>query len=259
MNYPRFLSVLLALTLLLCSLTGCQGKSSADSSSSTEEIAPIVYQTTDIFANPAFSVSTKGDFEKGKLKIILKQGDKSVKLTTPTLNGIDLDEETPTVQAFSGLMGYDGFCETHHAYGSSWSLRLYYAVIGDDATPLCIGAGYGYRSADDFVDVDEDGLFELVTTNASDSGTSTEVMVYHLVKDEIWKATVDKSSVLSDTASPVEIDHVISYGASRYEAETSSFLFRYPNTDNEETEVTLTYPESFNDSPYQPDPSKQIW
>lgn len=260
MKQRKNIAVLLVLTLILTLLVGCGQKNKANGDGSDADGAFSGYAEADIFAEAAFSAETTGDFDKGTLTVTLSDGKNTRSLTTPTLNGIDIEDEAPTVAAFSGLMGYDGFCETHLASGTSYSVRLYYAVDAtEDGTPLLIGAGYGYRAADDFVDVDGDGLFELVTTCLPDMTTSAEAVVYHLVDGEVWKAVADKSSILPDGASPVEVTNVISYGVSRYDGETSRFLFTYPDDKGEEVEVELSYPEQFNDELYQSNPETLVW
>lgn len=253
-------AVFLLMTLLLCLCVGCGRQSGGDGSASGEEWVPVPYKTTDIFADPGFSVATEGSFEDETLQITLKGRGKDLKLTTPSLNGVGIEDEAPTVQAFSGLMGWDGFCETHHASGTSWSLRLYYALdAGEDGSPVCIGAGYGYRASDDFVDVDEDGVFELVCTCTSAMDNKTEALVYHRSEGAVWRASVDRSSLLTDDSSPTEVNNVISYGVSLFEPETTTFFFRWPDQEGEQTQVPLRYPDQFTDEAYSPDPNQQIW
>lgn len=253
------LSAILSLFLVLC--TGCGASEANPLGEASAEISAVASESTvpdDAVPLQSekmdFSVSLQGDLESGTLEVVLTRNGESQTCSTPTLNGFASEELTePVVEPFSGMMGHSGFCETHPRAGSSWSERYYYATDwGADDSPVCIAESYGYGQNDYSIDLDGDGVTELVC-NCSYTSTGTEdVFVYREADGCIWKSAVDKAGILSEDGVPTDAVLVTSHGLSYYDGGQELFFFSYPNENWDWLDQEILWPEDFAEAAYEP-------
>lgn len=92
-------------------------------------------------------------------------------------------------RAFSGILGYDGYVQAESADGY-WEMRTYYAQEGGRTFP--IAESFGFDGAEDYsVDLDGDGMPELVANVQFGGDGHQDVYIYQRRGDEIWRGTLD--------------------------------------------------------------------
>lgn len=247
--------LLLILVMLLGLCTGCarpEGDSSEGAPEEKSEAAPA--SSLSEAESWEGTISLQGDLESGTLEVVWTQNGESRTCSTPTLNGFGYEELTmPEVEPFSGIMGYSGFCEIHPRAGSSWSERYYYAMdTGEDESPVCIAESYGYEQNDYSVDLDGDGVTELICNCSYASAGTEDVFVYREEDGCIWKSSVDKTQMLSGDGIPTDAVLLTSHGMSYYDGGQGIFFFSYPDENWDWLDQEVLWPEEFTEAAYEP-------
>lgn len=94
-----------------------------------------------------------------------------------------------TAEAFTDILGYDGFLWQEQWGQGGWSLRTYYAVTAEGTVPIAESFGWGQRE-DYSVDLDGDGQKELVCNVTFNADGARRAYVYQRRDDGIWQSCV---------------------------------------------------------------------
>lgn len=95
-------------------------------------------------------------------------------------------------QTFKNILGYDGVLKTEGA-PAPWVMRTYYAKVGTDTFP--IAESFGYEHRDYTVDLNGDGMEELVANVQYGGDGHQTAYVYQRRGDEIWRGEMDLSAL----------------------------------------------------------------
>lgn len=132
-------------------------------------------------------------------------------------------------RAFSGILGYDGYVQAE-SNGGYWEMRTYYAREGGETFP--IAESFGFDGAEDYsVDLDGDGVPELVANVQFGGDGHQDVYIYQRRGDEIWKGTLDLEGL------PNHDDWGANSTAAEYDPAEGVFRVRYAQKDTEEMGV----------------------
>ena len=130
---------------------------------------------------------------------------------------------------FTDILGYDGYVQIAEDSGF-WQMRTYYAVSGGGAWP--IAESFGFDGAEDYsVDLDGDGVKELVTNVQFGGDGHEDVYVYRRVGDGpegIQKGILNLSDL------PNHDDWGANSTAASYDPETGLFRIRYAQKNTED-------------------------
>lgn len=85
---------------------------------------------------------------------------------------------------FSDLLGYNGYVAVTERIGELWTQRTYYAVEDGSARP--IAESFGFEEEDYSLDLDGDGVTELICNVTFGADGAQRVYVYRRRGDEIW-------------------------------------------------------------------------
>ena len=136
---------------------------------------------------------------------------------------------------FTDILGYDGYVQTTEDSGF-WQMRTYYAVNGGGAWP--IAESFGFDGAEDYsVDLDGDGMKELVTNVQFGGDGHEDVYVYRRVGDgngEIQKGVLDLSDL------PNHDNWGANSTAAVYDPAAGVFRVRYAQKNTEEYGILET-------------------
>ena len=98
--------------------------------------------------------------------------------------------ENRCVTPFEGIMGLDGFYDTEYEF-PYFSIRTYYGIFGEYEKYMYIGESYGFDEPEDYiVDIDGDGITELLCNCVTGASTHSDLYVYKLSKEGILKGHV---------------------------------------------------------------------
>lgn len=129
------------------------------------------------------------------------------------------------------MMGTSGFRLQIFTHNYQFSTRIYYALF--NGTPALFAESFGFGdSRDFFVDLDNDGIDELVCVCTYGQGGPTRVFVYQKRNDGIYCGTLEASFINRDPRNE-RLVH------SDYNEESGEFMLYYP-TDNDQTAVRVT-------------------
>ena len=133
------------------------------------------------------------------------------------------------VRPFTGILGYDGYIRTQST-GGYWEKRTYYAQAGGRTFP--IAESFGFDGVKDYsVDLDGDGLPELVANVQFGGDGHQDVYIYQRRGDEIWRGTLDLGSL------PNHDNWGANSTAAEYDPAEEVFRVRYAQKDTEEIGV----------------------
>ncbi len=99
----------------------------------------------------------------------------------------DTDYHTPqdlSAWAFTDIMDYEGFALRTGILGGYFGTNVYYALEGGAAVP--IAESFGYSAEDYAVDLDGDGVTELVVNNTYGGDGHRMTSVFQRREDEVW-------------------------------------------------------------------------
>lgn len=131
---------------------------------------------------------------------------------------------------FTDILGYDGYIQTENTAAPWWKMRTYYAVSGGEIFPIAESFGFG-EAQDYSVDLDGDGVKELVTNVQFGGDGHEDVYVYRRVADGpggIQKGVPDLSDL------PNHNNWGVNSTAASYDPETGLFRIRYAQKGTEE-------------------------
>lgn len=245
--------------LLACALSGCGNTAALPDGSDSDGSVEAVGATSapeSVTEEASDCYTLQGEAESGTLEILWTEDGAQRTFSTPTLNGDGTGNPvTPEIIPFTDIMGCSGFCESHPRAGSNWSERYYYAVdMGDnDDAPVCIAESFGQERNDYSLDLNGDGVTELICNCTYIAADSDEVHVFRRENDTFLESTVDKSHMLTENGSPAEAIYIASGSVSYYDGGQKIFFFSYQNDAGDWLEWEALWPEDFTEAPYEPD------
>ena len=158
-------------------------------------------------------------------------------LARTQVDGQSVSQETETAQsaetqtAFTDVLGYDGVRVRDTEDGSFWNMWTYYAEEHDERFPIAESFGFSDQPQDYVVDLDGDGVTELIANVQYGGDGHEDVYVYRRVgdgPDGIQRGTLDLS----------DLPNFNNWGANatsaEYDAGAGVFRIRYAQKNTEE-------------------------
>ena len=137
--------------------------------------------------------------------------------------------QAESTRPFSGILGYDGYIQAESAAGY-WEMRTYYAQEGGRTFP--IAESFGFDGAEDYtVDLDSDGMPELVANVQFGGDGHQDVYIYQRRGDEVWRGTLDLEDL------PNHDNWGANSTAAEYDPAEGVFRVRYAQKGTEEPGV----------------------
>ncbi len=133
--------------------------------------------------------------------------------------------------SFQNIMGYDGYWEEERTH-SKHHIRRYYTE--ENGSPVLIACSWFWRSdpadtVEDYVlDIDGDGVTELVCNTVTGGSTHLEVYIYRRTANGVERGEIDREK----TNIPDFDDWGTNASSSRYDAQTERFLLSYSVKDS---------------------------
>ena len=133
--------------------------------------------------------------------------------------------------SFQNIMGYDGYWE-EELYNSQHHTRRYYAEESGKVFPIAVSWYWKFdpsEKVEDYVlDIDGDGVTELVCNTVTGGSTHPEVYIYRRTANGVERGEIDREK----TNIPDFDDWGANASSSRYDAQTERFLLSYSVKDS---------------------------
>lgn len=123
------------------------------------------------------------------LQLVIRQGDRNIRVAKIYRKEEDYkspDEFTPGV--FENLLGHDGFY-IYDCFCGMWNMAEYYAV--EDGELICLAESWGGEPSDYMVDVDGDGVNELICNVTYIADGAQRTVIYDYDGEKVLRGSLD--------------------------------------------------------------------